>query len=798
MFVESTLVYPALLAVLCLGAGALVDRCSGERLPGTLLLAVGAAALIAVSQLSTYISALAPATPYLLLALAAGGFVLARSRLRALARSARATPWPVIASLLVYAAALAPVLLAGRPTFSSYLALADSAVHMLGGDFLIRHGQDYAHLDLRNSYGQFVNAYYNSGYPSGADTLFGASASLLRPPLIWSFQPFNAFMLAAATGPAWLLARRLSLRGPWAGLAALTVLLGALDYAYELLGSVKEISAIAMVLTLGALAVAHRLWLAGPVRRVIPMALVSGAGVSVLGVGFGAWALVGAAVPLAVLAGGRRSGRRGPKGRLAMIAAGALTLLIAALPTWTHLSGSLNVTQGIASTANAGNLQAPLGASHLLGVWLRGSYKSAPTGASLTVTHILIAVTVVAAVLGAAHVLRMRAYALAGWLACMLLAWLAVGKSVSTWAGAKTLVLTAPVVMLLAWGAVASLGALASRPSRLAAWALALALTGGVLSSDALQYHSTNLAPTARYEELGSLDSRFAGRGPTLFTDFDEYALYELRDLDVGGPNFVYPPPALAALAGGHGRPVQLDRAPARALLAYPLIITRRDPTLARPPSVYRLQWRGVYYEVWQRRSGASPAIAHIPLSGSARDQCASIARMAASGGALLSAAAVPEIVTVSLARSSHPARWAVGRRGVLLSGVGRLSAGFALPRAGPWELWFAGGLMPSVAIELDGRTLAHVGGQLGGNSLVRNILAPRQVSLSAGEHTLALSRAGVTLAPGDGGLAELSAIFLTPAGPRGEARLERAPATRWRSLCGVSHQWVEQIPSRG
>ena len=37
--------------------------------------------------------------------------------------------------------ALAPVLLAGRPSFSSYMALADSAVHMMGADFLIRHGQ---------------------------------------------------------------------------------------------------------------------------------------------------------------------------------------------------------------------------------------------------------------------------------------------------------------------------------------------------------------------------------------------------------------------------------------------------------------------------------------------------------------------------------------------------------------------------------------------------------------------------------------------------------------------------------
>ena len=93
---------------------------------------------------------------------------------------------------------------------------------MMGADFLIRHGQDYAHLDLRNSYGQFINAYYNTSYPSGADTLFGGSAFLLRLPLIWAFQPFNAFMLAIAAGPAWLLARQIGLDGALAALAALT------------------------------------------------------------------------------------------------------------------------------------------------------------------------------------------------------------------------------------------------------------------------------------------------------------------------------------------------------------------------------------------------------------------------------------------------------------------------------------------------------------------------------------------------------------------------------------------------
>jgi hypothetical protein len=799
MFVLTTLVYPVALAALCLGAGLLVDRASAGLLPAPLLITVGVAALIALSQLTTYASALAPATPYVMAAVALAGFVLARGRLRALALGARERPWPVIASVLAYAIALAPVLLAGRTSFSSFMALSDSAVHMIGADFLIHHGQDYGHLDLQSSYGQFINDYYNSGYPSGADTLFGASASLLRLPLIWAFQPFNAFVLASATGPAWLLARRIGLDGAWAALAALSAVLPALVYAYELLGSVKEITALAMILTLGYLVVVHRDWLRAAPAGVLAFALVLAAGVSALGVAFGAWAL--AAVAVLVVATGREmlAGRRDARALVLTAAAGALVLLVAAWPTWTHLSGSLRVAQNIASTSNPGNLHSPLHAIQVFGVWLRGSYKLAPTGGALALTHALVAVTLIAALLGCVHLLRIRAYPLAGWLAGMLLAWLAVSQAVTTWAGAKTLMLTSPVLVLLAWGGLAALRASPPRSiGRLAAWPLALALAGGVLASDALQYHGANLAPSARYEELASLNSRYAGRGPALFTDFDEYALYVLRDLDIGGPDFVYPPPALAGLARGYGYPVDLDRARPQALLAYPLIITRRDPTSSRPPSAYRLLWQGAYYQAWGRRAGAPPALAHIALAVAPAAQCRSIGELAATGrrpGAtgLLSAAVAPEIASVSLAGATRPARWGHQRQGLVMSSPGRLSAAFALPRAGLWQLWVQGQLMPSVALAVDGRPLASIGGQLSGNSLVPDTLPPLPVRLSAGPHRLTVTRGRSGLAPGDGGSAVLEAVFLTPAttDPR---RLDTAPLAGWRALCARPHQWVELL----
>jgi hypothetical protein len=799
LFALTVLVYPLALALQCLGAGLLIDRCSGRFLPAALLPTVGAAALIALSQLSTYFASIAPATPYLLAAFALAGLLLAHERLRALARRARAEWCALAIAPLAYLLAIAPVLLAGRASFSSFMALSDSAVHMIGADFLIHHGQDYSHLDLRNSYGEFISAYYGTSYPSGADTLLGGSTLLLRLPLIWTFQPFTASMLALATGPASLLARRLGLRRRAAALAALLATLAALVYGYELVGSIKEIVSIAMILALGALVLEHRSWLAREPQRALPFALVLAAGVSALGAGFGAWGLAAAAVLLVVLVAQLRARRVEPRHALATVALGALVLLVAAWPTWRHIGASLDVAQNIASTGNAGNLQAPLKWTQAFGVWLHASYKQAPVGTALVVTDALIALAFAACVIGALSLLRARALALLGWIAATLVVWLALEHAATTWVEAKALVLSSPVVVLLACGGVGAL-LRAARPQLLRALplALAFALLAGVIASDAEQYHASNLAPTARYEELASIETRFAGRGPTLFTDFDEYSMYVLRDLDVGGPDFVYPPPALASLAGGYGRPVALDRASPRSLQAYPLIVTRRDPRASRPPAAYRLAWRGIYYEVWQRRRGAEPAVKHIAGSSRAPLACArvrEVAGIARAYGFNVVGARQPELVRVRLRHATHPRGWGRIGGGWAMQHAGTLSAGFTLPHAGAWQLWLQGQFMPSIGVSIDGRTLASLSGQLAGNSLVPDTVGPLRVRLGAGAHRLSVTRSGFSLAPGNGGAAVLENAYLVPAGTSAQRLRTLDLSAPARALCRTPYRWIELVP---
>ena len=472
-------------------------------------------------------------------------------------------------------------------------------------------------------------------------------------------------------------------------------------------------------------------------------------------------------------------------------------MLVGALSTWTGFSRSVHVAQGIATTTNPGNLHAPLHLAQAFGVWLAGSYQNAPGGALAALTYAIVALTLLAAALGALRLLSLGEHALLGWIAAMLAVGLALQLLAGTWVGAKALLFSSPVIVLLAWSGFAALRSARAGLALRVAPALALALVVGVAASDAMQYHGSNLAPTARYEELAAIDARFAGRGPILYGDFDEYALYQLRDLDVGGVDFMYPPVGIR-LMGGHGYPVDLDRVPAEMWPSYPLVLTRRDPTAGDPPSAYRLVWQGTYYQVWARRPGAPTAILHLGLTGRRPVRCARVkhlAKIARAQSAQIVAAVPPRVVRVEIAHARRPG-WRYTHPGLVMTGAGRLQSTFSVPHAGMWDVWLTGQLMPAATIGVDGRSIGSIAGQLDGNPHNPYALTPLPVTLSAGRHRLTISRGDSPLSPGDGGWAVLHEVFLTPMHASDVDTLRVIPPARWRSSCGGRYDWIEVTPA--
>src|SRR4051812_29554279 len=95
------------------------------RLPGPLLVPLGFAALVCLTQLTTWKGATAGLTVPAVVVVALAGFALSRARLREL-RPARPVVAVGLGTFLLYAGA---ALLTGHRTFLGYPTLGDAAIH---------------------------------------------------------------------------------------------------------------------------------------------------------------------------------------------------------------------------------------------------------------------------------------------------------------------------------------------------------------------------------------------------------------------------------------------------------------------------------------------------------------------------------------------------------------------------------------------------------------------------------------------------------------------------------------------
>src|SRR4051794_13158480 len=136
VFLKAWLLLPALLALISLGWGLAVERASGARLPGVLLVPVGLAAVMVVACATMTLDATAELSRPVVVLGALAGLVIGRDRLRLRAIDR----WAAAAALGVFALYAAPVVLSGAATFAGYTVLGDTAVHFVLIDRIASHG----------------------------------------------------------------------------------------------------------------------------------------------------------------------------------------------------------------------------------------------------------------------------------------------------------------------------------------------------------------------------------------------------------------------------------------------------------------------------------------------------------------------------------------------------------------------------------------------------------------------------------------------------------------------------------
>jgi hypothetical protein len=784
--------FPSVLVILSLGCGLLLERVSGLRLAGPLVIPAGLAVLIDAAELMTKLSPTARFTAPAVVALALVGFAVGRpQQLRA-----RFGPWPLVAAVAVYLVYLAPVLATGEPTFTGYIKLDDTSTWMAMIDRVLGHGHDLSGL-APSTYETTLHFYLNNGDPVGAMLPWGIGHQLVGQDVAWVFQPYLALLGAMLALSLWPLAARL-VRSP--RLRALVVFIAAqsaLIYGYSLWGGIKEVAATSMLPLVVACAVPvfeRRARL----RSFLPLAAACFGMLSVLAFGGAVWlAVVLVVVSLFALNIWVRSASRvrlvGLLAAVVLVAVG----LIRGGQSFVEANGALTGGQ-------LGNLLHPLNGFQLFGIWPVADFRIDPPDAA-SLTYVLIAVVIAAGSVGLLAAWRRRSWVLWLYLVSGVVGVGLVSAKGSPWVQGKALATASPAALFAGLvGAVMVVelplrtlpgergrrGALIAISRRAIGLLAAIAVCGGVLWSNVVAYHHVTLAPYAQFRELQHIGDRFAGQGPTLLNEYQPYgARHFLRSMDPESPSELRR--RTIPLLGGGLLPkagyADLDQFELPGLLVYRTIVTRTSPVASRPPAPYRLVYAGRWYQVWQRPlAGARPVLGAIPLGNSvqptAAPACGAVLRLARStpaGGVLAAVSRTePQVVSVP---SPLP--------------TGDIAAAFALTRPGLYQVWLGGSFFRRLTTSVDGVRIGSSYEQL---NEAGEWTPLGTVRLGTSAHRVTLSYGDAALYPGGGGPGSAGPFF--PVGPLALAPLEsRLPITyvqpsAARSLCGKAWDWIEAL----
>lgn len=799
------LLFPLVLVAVSGGIGLLIERAAGVRLNGSLLVPLGFAGALVTSRMFTASPVSADFTLAALLVLAVLGGVLGRRRVRA----AHVDWAPVLAAVGVFLVAGAPVIFTGSPTFSGSRALPDTSHQLALAAFLPEHGRDWESQEL-SSNRLNLEKYIVSAYPVASQATLGALSPLGLIDLAWLYQPYLSFVLALIPLSLYALLASAVRRRLDRGVVAFVAGQPALTVSFALQGSIKEITALSVIVLTAALAAAsiEARWRA---RAFLVVAVSVVAAFGSLGPAAGAYV---APIVLVAAFGWAYRTLRSPS--LAEVATALGVIVVGLTLLLPLLAGAETAYQANSAVLempeDLGNLAAALQPEQAAGVWLNGDYRY-PVG-STTLNKLLLIVVIASALGGLGWSLRRRALAPLVLIVPLGLVSAYLLRRGSAYADAKVLAVAAPAVVTSAVLAAAYLRQDFGRVGRIAGVVLAAVIAGAVLASNAMTYHESQVAPYNRYSELLEIDHELEGKGPTLLTDYDEFSQYLLRDaLPYTQPEWPhgYLPGALddPARRPSLKTPIDTDHLRNLYLQSLPAIVTRRSPTVSRPPASFERTREGRYYEVWRpRRDRAFTVVEHLPLGASvfqpaAPAPCRAVRRMAAAArtlGGRLAYVRRPPLFRLTPAGLPAPPSWfAFGGypQALVPTGAGEVDATVRLPR-GRFDLWLEGEFGRRVSVRVGGRETGGVEYESGNPG---QYFPVGRVDLAGGRKRVAMLQEGGDLRPGDGGgadssLRHIGALVFSP--PENERRAVRTVAPRSATrLCGRSLDWVEVVVPR-
>jgi hypothetical protein len=775
--------FPLVLAALAVGWGLLVELLLGISLPRGLLPGLGLAAIIVVAQpllLAGSVSSVA-------VPVVVGGALIGVAAAVGGGRGWRPPVPAAVAAVGVFLVFAAPVVLSGEATFAGYIKLDDTATWLALTDQITERGRDLAGL-APSTHEATLAFTLGKGYPVGAFFPLAIGSRLVGQDPAWLIAPYMATLAALLALALWSLSASLVESRRMRAIAAFLGAQSALLYAYYLWGGVKEILAAALVAVgfgLAADAVSVR-----GLRYALPAVVVAVAladSLSVAGIVWLAPAL-GAILVSAWMRSSPPIRRR--------VGAGAAIVAFGAAPALAIASFMSPFRAAFTDGGELGNLLGPISPFQLAGIWPAGDFRLDPVSWPATIA--LVGLVLVAAAAGVGIAARRRALGVLLYVPGVLTVAIATQLVGAPWLTAKALAIAAPALLLAAVAAAAWL--MAGR--RAFGVVLLAAMAAGVVWSNALAYRDVNLAPRDQLVELESIGHRIAGEGPTLMTEYEPYgARHFLRDADPEGASELRRRrvPLLDGQTLPKGALADTDELGLDGLMTYRTLVLRSSPVQSRPPSPYRLIWRGDYYEAWQRPVGSEDEVVYHLGLGTALDprgvpRCGEVLRLArrAEPRGRLAAVGRAPVEAISLPRTRHPDAWEPLRRParMLPTTPGTIEAEVNVTgRPAEYEVWLGGSVRPEVDLEVDAHPVGEARHQLNNDGVY--VLLGR-ARLDRGRHALAIHFHGADLHPGSGGRPAPIGPVVVSSQDAADTRVSSFRPSQARRLCGRPWDWIE------
>src|SRR5260221_1005638 len=210
--------------------------------------------------------------------------------------------------------------------------------------------------------------------------------------------------------------------------------------------------------------------------------------------------------------------------------------------------------------------------------------------------------------------------------------------------------------------------------------------------------------------ELAAIDKRYAGQGPVLVNEYEEYTKHFMRRARGSDPyehwnagRAQLRDPKLPVPAHAY----DLDQMTPSYVELWPLIALRRWPAESRPPSNFDRVWSGRFYDVWRRVRPAP--VTHVPLGMPPLDptglvDCRLVRKLAAGGRVV--AALRPKPIVIPIGQTGAlPPGWYRDAQNLLA-----IDAGYVVPvtspftGGGPLRIWLRGRAFRPAAARVDGQ----------------------------------------------------------------------------------------------